>query len=101
MQLPAVQPTPTRCPTVSPLAARPTSTTRPTASCPSTAENCENPPVVVPDRNVGVTQSTVLDLHFHFLVPKRLELDLLPNQAALRGRGDPCFDRCHCDSPTR
>src|SRR3954451_6497898 len=43
MQLPAVQPTPTRCPTVSPLAARPTSTTRPTASCPSTAGNCENP----------------------------------------------------------
>src|SRR3954447_6086012 len=43
MQLPAVQPTPTRCPTVSPLAARPTSTTRPTASCPSTAGNRENP----------------------------------------------------------
>src|SRR3954469_23818532 len=43
MQLPAVQPTPTRCPTASPLAARPTSTTRPTASCPSTAGNCENP----------------------------------------------------------
>ena len=43
---------------------------------------------------------TVLDLHFHFLVPKRPELDLLPNQAALRGRGDPCFDPCHCDSPT-
>src|SRR3954469_25551734 len=43
MQLPAVQPTPTRSPTVSPLAARPTSTTRPTASCPSTAGNRENP----------------------------------------------------------
>src|SRR5437763_6447630 len=43
MQLRAVQPTPTRCPTVSPLAARPTSTTRPTASCPSTAGNRENP----------------------------------------------------------
>src|SRR3954465_9217215 len=43
MQLPAVQPTPTRCPTISPLAARPTSTTRPTASCPSTAGNRENP----------------------------------------------------------
>ena len=58
------------------------------------------PPVVVPDRKVGVTQSTVLDLHFHLLVPKRPELDLLPNQAALCGRGDPCIDRCHCDSPT-
>src|SRR3954452_24261587 len=43
MQLPAVQPTPTRCPIVSPLATRPTSTTRPTASCPSTAGNRENP----------------------------------------------------------
>src|SRR5262249_17516511 len=43
MQLPADQPIPTRCPTFSPLAACPTSTTRPTASCPSTAGNCENP----------------------------------------------------------
>src|SRR6516164_5126930 len=43
MQLPADQPIPTRCPTFSPLATCPTSTTRPTASCPSTAGNCENP----------------------------------------------------------
>src|SRR6516225_8752534 len=43
MQLPAVQPIPTRCPTFSPLAAGPTSTTRPTASCPNTAGNCEYP----------------------------------------------------------
>src|SRR3954471_20853131 len=49
---------------------------------PQHGRKLREPPVVVPDRKVGVTQSTVLDLHFHFLVPKRPELDLLPNQAA-------------------
>src|SRR6516225_8850869 len=43
MQLPDDQPIPTRCPTFRPLAADPSATTRPTASCPSTAGNCENP----------------------------------------------------------
>src|SRR5262249_7476692 len=43
MQLPAFQPMPTRCPTLSPLAAGPTATTRPTASWPRTAGNCESP----------------------------------------------------------
>ena len=67
---------------------------------PQHGRKLREPPVVVPDRKVGVTQSTVLDLHFHFLVPERPELDLLPNQTALSGRGDPCFDRCHRHSPT-
>src|SRR5262249_31527031 len=43
MQLPELQPTPTRCPTVSPLAFGPTAVTRPTTSWPRIAGYCEKP----------------------------------------------------------
>src|SRR4029453_8788838 len=41
MQLPELQPTPTRCPTWSPLALGPTAVTRPTTSWPRIAGYCE------------------------------------------------------------
>src|SRR6266404_8800324 len=43
MQLPEFQPTPTRCPTSSPLAFGPTAVTRPMTSWPRTAGYCEMP----------------------------------------------------------
>src|SRR6267142_7219106 len=43
MQLAENQPTPTRCPTWSPLAFGPTAVTRPTTSCPRVAGYCEMP----------------------------------------------------------
>src|SRR5262249_21049000 len=43
MQLPELQPTPTRCPTLSPLAFGPTAVTRPMTSWPRIAGYCEMP----------------------------------------------------------
>src|SRR5215831_12121124 len=57
------------------------------------------PPVVVEHREVGVAQAAVLDLHLHLLGPERPEFDLLPSQLTLGGRGDPCVDHWHWDTP--
>ena len=68
MQLPAVQPTPTLLPTLRPLVAGPTSTTRPTSRAPARPDTRKSP-VIVQNGKIGVAQAAVLDRHFHFFSP--------------------------------
>ena len=75
MQLPEFQPTPTRCPTLSPLTFGPVAVIRPITSWPRTAGYYRNAPFIMRrQENIGVAQAAVFDSDFHVLDSERSEI---------------------------